>query len=1224
MTRLSTRFEIQLTLLVLGAYSQIAQALLIRENLVVFYGNEVSLGAFFGSWLFWIAIGSTGVMLLRRQPWTQKPLPVVRGLILLLPLLLALQLIITRAVRNFLDISSTEIVPLGELFFATLIINLPTSLSLGIAFPLACKVLREVAQENSKQETAKVKTVTAVSRLYIIEATGALLGGILFTFVLIEWLGMWRSIGVVTLLLALTAFALNGVGARFKSLASTVALMGLLLAASPLSSYLHEYSETLRFATLQPGLELLDTVETRYGHVALARLGSQHSVVTDGRITESFPAPRWAEQQAAYYYSQSNGARRILLFGGITGGLAAELLRYPIEKIDVIEEDKRAYERIQPYFTEATRRALEDERLILHYLDGRQFVNRLQGNENYDLVLVLTADPSSAHSNRYFTREFYERMHRAMSPHGVICTQVSSASNYLGREVKSYSGSIFRTLSGVFPYIAIAPGDRHVYCASSAAGQVSESAGVLEQRYLATPLDEHRFPSLSFYSLLPRDRVSFVRQQLAQEEGELNTDTQPVTYYLNMVLWGKFSASDFGDWLATLRQMGPWPYLVPLIVFTALMLLRSALEGFERPRLNRHSATLALVIIGMIAMAMQLTLLFSYQAHVGFMFGRIALLNAVFMTGLAIGAGAVGQHLARMPRPALALVALLALIASTLSVLPWFLASLSTLDITWQEPLYLLLCSLAGLLTGTGFPLGVHQAHEDTGEVLRTSGITEAADHFGGAFGGLLTGALLVPILGVKGTCHLLALFAVIALIPVIYAQYAPTLIPAVYKRNWHAFPWTMLSWGLSYTVITVFTLVMLSKGTQPTPRVHFDEGTLAQVSGSSSFVLEELPFPHYLGSQSNQEETETTRIDTVSLSTMTVTSEVRGYAGPINLLVSIDKDGVIQGLRYVASNETPSYITDIELWLTGLIGYDLSASHLNLDSVDALAGATVTSRAVLRSINKAAQAGGELVFKKRFARSEEDSVQRIKWHSPRFLITLTLLIAFFPVYLSGREDLRLAYQATVLVVFGIWFNTLVTEIDLVNLTLGHFPTLTMNPQRWLLLGFVLVTAALFGQVYCGYVCPFGALQEFVSRMGRFLYLRSYPQRDLETRIRYVKFVLLASMLLAVWISEDTQWASFNPMQHFFGGQFAGWIGMLTLISLAGALFYYRFWCRYFCPFGAFLALSNKLALLKRFSPQRKFEHCDLGVRDEYDVDCIHCHRCISGKDYGLRMRRNQ
>ena len=56
---------------------------------------------------------------------------------------------------------------------------------------------------------------------------------------------------------------------------------------------------------------------------------------------------------------------------------------------------------------------------------------------------------------------------------------------------------------------------------------------------------------------------------------------------------------------------------------------------------------------------------------------------------------------------------------------------------------------------------------------------------------------------------------------------------------------------------------------------------------------------------------------------------------------------------------------------------------------------------------------------------------------------------------------------------------------------------------------------------------------------------------------------------------------------------------------------------------GALLALSNKIALLQHLAPQRRFEHCDLGVRDEFDIDCIRCNRCLSARDTHVMHRRN-
>lgn len=1219
MIRLSLSHRLYLALLALGAYAQIAQALLVRESLVVFYGNEISLGAFFGSWLLWIAVGSAGVTLYRERAWVRDPLPAVRLLVLMMPFLLALQITLVRVIRPFLDVSSGEFVPLGQLLLATLVVNLPTGLAVGIVFPLACKALRRVAETASADASDDVtrQAVREVSHLYVFDALGALLGGLLFTFVLIEWLGVWRSLGLVAALLAATAAYLGTPGRQFRTTAVVIAALGLTVGITPLGRVVEAGMERLRFATLQPGLELLDAVETRYGHVALARLGPQLSVVVDGRITESFPAPREVEQAAAYVYAQAEGAERVLLFGGLAGGLAGELLRYPVERVTVVEQDRVAFERIRAHLPSGAQAGLSDPRLEIHFQDGRRFANHLSGDEDYDLVLVLAADPASARGNRYFTREFYTHMARAMSPTGVLCTQVSSASNYLGRDVKSYSGSVFTTLGQVFPHMAIRPGDRHVYCASRAPDRVSEESHVLERRYKATSLDEHRFPALSFHSLLLAERIAFVRQQLEAEAGELNTDARPVSYYLNMVLWGKFTASGFVDWLQALKGLGPWPYLVPLLVFIGLWLLRAGLQAPPRPRLRRQSAVLTLTLLGLIAMAAQLTLLFSYQAHVGFVFGRIALLNGLFMTGLALGAGALGQRLAGTRHPTLALGAVMLLVGLCLAALPGLLDRVGALDAPAQEGAYLLLCAAMGLLTGTGFPLGVHLAQVDSGEVLHSSGIMEAADDLGGALGGLLTGALLVPILGVTGTCHLLAVCAALSLIPLAYAQLAPASIALLRRRGYQTFPYPFLSRALGFAVITLFAYVLLWQRTGLEPTLYFDEETLAAVSGSQSFELRQEPMPHYLGRGAGE-----ASLKTVSLASMAVAADVRGHAGPINLLVSVDESGRLRGVSYLHSRETPSYIAGIDPWLQGLAGQDLADAPLSLEALDALSGATVTSRAVLESINRAAATGGRAAFGKDFATAPAGA-RPSPWLSARFLAVLALLVAFFPVYRSGRDGPRLAYQAAVLLVLGLLFNTLVTEVDIVNLSRGDLPSFNGEPHWYVLLGFVAVTGLLFGQAYCGYVCPFGALQELISRAGRFLYLRSYVEHDLDLRMRAVKFLLLAGVLAAVWLTDDITWASFNPMQHFFAGHWTGWMGGIIGVSLGGALFYYRFWCRYFCPLGALLALTNKLAFLKRWAPARRFEHCDLGVRDEYDVDCIQCHRCVTGRDFGVRVRKH-
>jgi len=1198
--------RIFLVLLVLGAFSQVVQAVLIREGLVVFYGNEISLGAFYGSWLFWLAAGSLAVIRLRERRWVRAPLGSLWLLLTMLPLVLILQVLALRSVRLLLDVSASEFVPLGQLFLSLFLVTAPIGLALGLTFPLGCRALRDA--------TGRGSAVGLVSRLYVADALGALAGGVLFTFVLIQWLGLVQTLGLVTLALAVTAWSLVP-RSRWRALvALPLAVAALGLAVSPVAPRLEHALELLRFANLQPGLELLDSVETRYGHVAVARLGEQLSIVGDGQVRESFPLPRETLQQAAYFASQAMGAERVLLFGGLAGGLPAELLRYPVEQVDLVEEDARALERIRPFLPPETRTALKDPRLRLVLQDGRRYLNRLPEGVRYDLVLTLQAAPSSAASNRYFTRDFYAQVRDHLTLDGIFCTQVSAASNYLGQAVGGYAGSVYHTLGSIFPQVALVPGDPQVFCASLAEGRLTEDPAELERRYQAIPLAEHGLPAGAFQNLLRAQEIAYAQERLAQSPPELNTDQRPVTYYLNMVLWGKFSGSALVDWLGRLRGLGPWPYLLPPLLFVSLWLLRAGLEGLQRPALLRGGALFALMTLGLTSMAAQLTLLFSYQSQLGLVFERIALLNGLFMTGLALGAG-LGTRLAAPGRPAAALTLVLLLVAAAMLALPWGLGYLGELGSGapgLQEAGYLALSAGLGLLTGTGFPLGVDLTHRFRPEIVGSGGATAAADNLGGALGGLVTGALLAPLLGLEMTSRVLAALVVIALVPLLAGRLAPDSLARPGGRGSPSFPWPRLGWGLLYVVLLVYGWTLLEWGAGAEPRLHFDEPRLAEVSGSVRFEPVESPFPHYLGFAPG----DAADAETASLSSLAAAPEVRGFAGPLNLLLAVDRDGILRGVRHVESAETPAYVVGIDQWLRGLACRSLKEGPLTLERLDGISGATVTSRAALETINRSAARVAEAAFGESFPSLPERPGTRL---DTAFWVSLLLLAAVIPVHLSGNERARLGLQVAALGLLGIWLNTLVTEVDLVNLSLGQVATPAENPHRWLLLGFVLLTTPLLGPLWCGYLCPFGALQELLSRLGRRLGLRSYPDRPLELRLRFTKFLLLGLMLIAVWVSGEPIWASFNPMQHAFGGRLSGWMLALVALVLLGSLVYVRFWCRYFCPFGALLALGNKLAWLQHLAPQRRFEHCDLGVRGEFDLDCIRCGRCLTGSDTQLR-----
>ena len=221
---------------------------------------------------------------------------------------------------------------------------------------------------------------------------------------------------------------------------------------------------------------------------------------------------------------------------------------------------------------------------------------------------------------------------------------MGAASNYLGRVVEGYAGSVYRTLGSVFRHVALVPGDVQVFCASDTPGRLSEDPAELMRRYRASRLAEHSLPVGAFETMLPAEDVAFVRGQLEQAQAQgklpLNTDARPVTYYLNMLLWGKQSASGLrgvagaAAAAGALALSGAGPAAGgagsgPLVARGAAGRDPDAAGRGLRPG---HPGARS-------PWPGELALLFSFQAQVGLVFERVALLSGLFMTGLALGGG---------------------------------------------------------------------------------------------------------------------------------------------------------------------------------------------------------------------------------------------------------------------------------------------------------------------------------------------------------------------------------------------------------------------------------------------------------------------------------------------------------------------------------------------------------------------------------------------------------
>jgi NosR/NirI family transcriptional regulator, nitrous oxide reductase regulator len=154
------------------------------------------------------------------------------------------------------------------------------------------------------------------------------------------------------------------------------------------------------------------------------------------------------------------------------------------------------------------------------------------------------------------------------------------------------------------------------------------------------------------------------------------------------------------------------------------------------------------------------------------------------------------------------------------------------------------------------------------------------------------------------------------------------------------------------------------------------------------------------------------------------------------------------------------------------------------------------------------------------------------------------------------------------------------------------FSYLLWDPPSLVLWIFTIATFVMWGRgVFCGWLCPFGAIQEFVGEISKRLHIPQWRISDqLDTRLRNLKYVTLAMILLAAFspTSMAEKLAEIEPFKTSITLYFARyWPFVIYAVALlVFNLFVYKAFCRYLCPLGAMMAIGGKLRM-KDWIPRR-------------------------------------
>ncbi len=208
------------------------------------------------------------------------------------------------------------------------------------------------------------------------------------------------------------------------------------------------------------------------------------------------------------------------------------------------------------------------------------------------------------------------------------------------------------------------------------------------------------------------------------------------------------------------------------------------------------------------------------------------------------------------------------------------------------------------------------------------------------------------------------------------------------------------------------------------------------------------------------------------------------------------------------------------------------------------------------------------------------------------FPLFLTLaLVSFF----RKSVHLKTVTFVAAILYLGVMRSQLYSVVNIFSLLTWNFPVVQHNVFWYLFAAFTLGSTVIWGRVYCGRVCAFGALTQLMDRIvpSRWRY---EPSLATETRLAKIKYILLGAVVAYYIVTRDI--AIYRYVEPFWMFSGHGSAGMWTMLAalLVATVFVRNLYCRFLCPVGAFLGVISKvttLAPIKRWSECKSCKICE-------------------------------
>ncbi|HUL43527.1 MAG TPA: fused MFS/spermidine synthase [Bacteroidota bacterium] len=672
----------------LGFSSITTQIVLLRECLNVVDGNELVIGIILANWMILTAAGSYLGQFLVSGNHPRSLLPPLFLLLGVIPMGTACLLRFLRD-RVFVAGSMLSIV---QIFSASFILLIPYCILAGASFTLLAHLLSEERRMDFS------------ARAYSGESLGSVLGGLFWNFIFILFLSAFQTLFVIFLFNAFIAFFVSDQEGKsiWKSAAVSVVLVGgfIMILTNP---------DALTKEFLYPGQKILSSRDTPYGNLVVTSQGDQRNFFENGSLLSSTNDVALCEESVHYAMIQHPHPKQVLLICAGTPGAVAEILKYHVERVDLVEVDPWMISLMHEFTP-----GLDHPEVNIINEDPRVYVRNC--GKHYDVVLMNVPDPTTVQNSRFYTVEFFRDIRTILSPDGLMSVNLLENFDYYGPRARSIASVVYNSLSSQFTDVALIPGSTKDYFLASSQPLRMDIATLVRQRGIPTTyvnayyIDENALQERSRAVMCSLDRSAGI-----------NRDLSPLSCYYQMQYWLSYFESR--------------PWFLFLLGVTAIILIIIRFDTID----------VGMFVGGFASASLELLLIFAFQMTFGFIYKALGIIITIFMAGLAVGSQFRTRILAKST---LAEFSVLQFVITLYAILvPGIVLMLKAGIVSpgWTETIFFALMFMISVLIGMQFSLG---ASLRKGSAASVASRLYCIDLIGSAIGALLITTILIPLLG--------------------------------------------------------------------------------------------------------------------------------------------------------------------------------------------------------------------------------------------------------------------------------------------------------------------------------------------------------------------------------------------------------------------------------------------------------------------------------------------